>query len=120
MPLFLLTFVEGLLGPKFAGYARMLIYAFLIILLIVGLGIAKCSYDKSVVDKHEAQLQQQAKKATDQAATERAADTVTNSKNEEEAHNAIHSVPDAPSSAPSHALACKRLSNVGKHPASCR
>jgi hypothetical protein len=69
---------------------------------------------------HDQKLEQRAKPATDQAATERAHDTiVTQAKNEQEAHDAVHAVPDAAPAGPSHALACKRLRDHGRHPASC-
>lgn len=77
-------------------------------------------HDHRVVANHEAQIQKRAAPATDRAADERANDTIANAKNEEELHNAVHSVPDAAPAGPSHALACKRLSNAGKHPPACR
>jgi hypothetical protein len=97
--------------------------------LLIGLGIllfigaifaAVKIHDHRVVAQHEAQIQQRAAPATDQAATERANDTLTNAKHEEEAHSAIHSVPDAAPAAPSHALACKRLHDLGRNPPACR
>jgi hypothetical protein len=100
--------------PRWAWYA---IGAGGLLLLIV---IAFKIHDHNVVKAHEAAVQNRAAPATDKAATERANDTIANSKHEEELHNAVHSVPDAAPAAPSHALACKRLSNAGKHPASCR
>lgn len=106
-----------LVGEK---WARPVAYVVLAMGLLVLLGTAKCAYDHSVIDRHEQKLEQRAKPATDKAANERANDTITNAKHEEELHNAVHSVPDAAPAGPSHALACKRLSDHGKHPASCR
>lgn len=117
MPVFLLNFAAGLVGPKFAKPA---IFAVLAILILGTLWGGKCAYDKNVVGKHEQKLQQRAKPATDKAASERAKDTIAQAKNEEEAHNAVHSVPDAAPAGPSHALACKRLRDHGRNPASCR
>lgn len=102
------------------GLARVIAYAGFAISAFLLLWGAKALYDHAVVAKHEQKLEQRAKPATDKAAAERANDTIANSKNEEELHNAVHSVPDAAPAGPSHALACKRLSNAGKHPASCR
>jgi hypothetical protein len=103
-----------------AKFAKPVIFAVLGLLILAVLWGGKCAYDKNVIAKHEQQLEQRAKPATDQAATERANDTIAQAKNEEEAHNAVHSVPDAAPAGPSHALACKRLSDHGRHPASCR
>jgi hypothetical protein len=119
IPAIALKFVAGLLGPKFGKFAAPLIYA-LAALVLVGafLGLKSC-YDSGVVDKHEQKIEQRAKPATDQAAAERSKDAITQAKNEEEMHNAIHSVPDAAPAGPSHALACKRLRDHGRHPAAC-
>jgi hypothetical protein len=117
IPAFLLSFASGIVGPKFAKLA---VIGSAIVLLVTVFGVAKCAYDRSVIRQHEQKIEQRAKPATDKAASERARDTIVNLKNEEELHNAVHSVPDAAPAGPSHALACKRLSNAGKHPASCR
>lgn len=79
----------------------------------------KTLYDHRVVANHEAKVEQRARPATDKAATERANDAINQAKNETEAHDAVHSVPDAAPAGPSHALACQRLRKLGRHPASC-
>jgi hypothetical protein len=111
----LLPFVEGFVGPKFA---KPLIYGVFGLLILAALWGGKCAYDKSVITKHDQKLEQRAKPATDQAATERAHDTIVQAKNEQEAHDAIHAVPDAAPAA-SHALACQRLRKRGHAPAAC-
>ena len=116
MPIFLLKFATSIVGPKFAKAA---IFGVLALLIGGALWGGKCVYDKNVISKHEQQLQQRAKPATDKAAAERAKDTIAQAKNEKEAHDAVHSVPDAVPAGPSHALACKRLRDRGRHPASC-
>jgi hypothetical protein len=91
-----------------------------VLLLILAAFIAVKIHDHRVIKAHEQELEQRAKPATDKAASERASDTITNAKHEEELHNAVHSVPDAAPAGPSHALACERLRHAGKHSASCR
>jgi D-arabinose 1-dehydrogenase-like Zn-dependent alcohol dehydrogenase len=113
----LLSLATGIgIPPRFAKFA--VIGAGIVLLLLIVFAAVKI-HDHRVVAQHEQQLQQRAKPATDQAAAERSRDTITQAKNEEEAHNAVHSVPDAAPAGPSHALACKRLRDHGRHPASC-
>jgi ABC-type nickel/cobalt efflux system permease component RcnA len=118
----MIALLIGWLAPTIGEkWAKPLAYALLIISAALLLWGAKALYDRSVVNHHEQQVEQRAKPATDQAATERANDAIANAKHEEDLHNAVHSVPDAAPAGPSHALACKRLSNAGKRlPASCR
>lgn len=101
---------------RFAKYA---VIAAMVFGTLTILGVAKCTYDRNVIEKHDAKIQERAKPATDKAADERAKDTIAQAKNEEEAHNAVHSVPDAAPAGPSHALACQRLRKRGHAPASC-
>jgi hypothetical protein len=103
-----------------ARFAKVAVIAALVFGTLTLLGIAKCTYDRNVIEKHEAKIQERAKPATDKAAEERARDTIAQAKNEEEAHNAVHSVPDAIPAGPSHALACQRLHKLGRNPAACR
>lgn len=53
MPVFLISFVEGLLGPKFARFAKPLIYLLLALLVLGALWGAKCSYDKHLISAHD-------------------------------------------------------------------
>jgi ABC-type nickel/cobalt efflux system permease component RcnA len=100
--------------------ARAIAYAGLALVIILAMWGGKRAYDRSVIAHHEATIARKAAKATDQAATERAADTIANAKHQQELHDAIHSVPDAPPAGPSHALACKRLHDLGRDPPACR
>jgi hypothetical protein len=100
--------------------ARFIAIAMLFLTLLGGCaGLVSCLKHKGATD-YVQKVEHRAAPATTKAADERVKDAVTNAKNEEELHNAVHSVQDAAPAGPSHALACKRLSNVGKHPASCR
>lgn len=117
MPFLLGLALKAGIPPRFAKYA---VVAALIALAVAFLSLGKCAYDRSVIKDHEAEIQQRAKPATDKAADERAKDTIAQAKNEQEAHNAVHSVPDTAPAGPSHALACQRLHKLGRNPASCR
>lgn len=80
MPVFLVTFVEGLLGPNFAKFARPLIYLFLI-LLAVGLFFGgKAIYDHKIIAKHDekqaAATATADKRADDNEGTQRTVDAV--------------------------------------------
>lgn len=103
-----------------ARFAKVAVIATLVALLIVGLGVAKCAYDKSVIEDHEAKIARRAAPATDKAADERANDIIKQSQNEKEAHDAIQAQPDQPISPTSRALACKRLRDAGRNPPACR
>lgn len=119
MPIFLVTLVESWLGPRFAQYAKPLIWIVLVIILVVGFAIAKCSYDRSVEKHYQQKMEERAAPATNQAASERATDTFNNAKSEQEMHNAIAAQPDQPISPTTHAQSCERLRRLGRHPAAC-
>jgi D-arabinose 1-dehydrogenase-like Zn-dependent alcohol dehydrogenase len=116
MPVFLLKFATSIVGPRFA---RAAIYGVGALLLVLAIFAAVKIHDHSVIAAHEAKLEQRAKPATDQAAKERANDTIANAKNEEEMHNVIAAQPDQPISPTSHALSCERLRRAGRHSAAC-
>ena len=77
-------------------------------------------HDRNVIRARDAKVEQQAAKATDQAASERATDTITLNQSETETHNVIASQPDRPIAPTSHALSCERLRRAGRTPAACR
>lgn len=102
-----------------AKFAKPLLYVGGAVLILLALWGAKCAYDNRVIANHEQKLEQRAKPATDKAAEERANDAISNAKNDQERHDAIDAQPDQPISPTSHALACRRLREAGKHPPSC-
>jgi hypothetical protein len=100
--------------------ARAIAYVSLALLLAGAFFGAKAIYDHGVIAKHDAKIEKKAAKAVDQAAGERATDTIAQAKNEQEAHDAIAAQPDQPIAPTSHALACQRLRKLGRTPPACR
>jgi hypothetical protein len=100
--------------------ARFMLTAGLVLAVLAVLGGIVAFIRHDAVADHQAAFVKRAAPATDQAAAERATDTIAVAKQEQEAHDVIHSVPDAAPSAPSHALACKRLHDLGRDPPACR
>jgi hypothetical protein len=91
--------------------------AFLLLCGILG-GVVAC-VRKSGADAYVAKAETRARPATDAAANQRADDHIRQAANEQEKHDVIHAAPDAPPSAPSLALNCKRLRDLGRRPAAC-
>lgn len=113
------SIIELLLGWGVpAKFARPLAYAGLIIALVSMFGVAKCSYDASIIKAHdqkiEAETQKKITAASGNAADQRAKDAILNSKQESEAHNAISSAPETPPSPAAVRLNCLRLQRAGK------
>lgn len=102
------------------GAARAIAYVGLAALLLGGFGVGKCTYDRSVIARHEAAIARRAQPATDQAAAERAKDSINNAKRDQERHDVINAAPDQPIAPTSRALACKRLRDAGRDPPACR
>ena len=95
-----------------------------IVTILIGLGllffIGKSLYDRSVIRDHEQKREIKAGKAREAAADTRVKDAIRNADNERELHEAIQSAPGGQLSPAAHALACKRLSNLGRVPPACR
>lgn len=77
-------------------------------------------HDRNVIRARDAKVEQQAAKATDQAASERATDTITLNQSEQVTHDAIQAQPDQPIAPTSLALACQRLHRAGRSSPACR
>lgn len=120
MPVFLLTFAEGLLGPNLSKFAKPLIYVVLALLILFALWGGKCAYDRHVIKNHDSALQKTANKANDAASSQRAQDTITNAKHQQETHDVIAAQPDQPISPTSLALSCQRLHHAGRDSPACR
>lgn len=85
MPIFLLTLVEGLLGPKFAKFAKPVIYLSLILIAVGAFFGMRAIYDHRIIAAHDAKLSvgtaNADKQADDNAAVSRVTD-VTREQNE--------------------------------------
>jgi len=116
------AFIPRLFG-KTPSYQTAKTIGFFIVgipLLIALLGLGKCAYDRSVVNAYKAKVEAAASENREKAGDERLTDERTNSKNEEDLHNAINSAPPSGTiSAADHALNCERLRKRGRAPASC-
>lgn len=100
--------------------AKVAAWAALGIAALALLWLAKTLYDRSIVEDHEAKREAAASGAREIAADARATDTVTNTKSEQEMHDAINAAPSGGSLSPAaHALACERLRKRGRIPAAC-
>lgn len=97
--------------------ARALSYVGLFLLIGGTLLGLKLAYDHRLIANHdlknEVKVQKKLQPANDHAANDRAANTIAINQTETEAHNAIHSVPDAAPAAPSVRLGCDRLRRAG-------
>lgn len=95
-----------------------LVVAVALIALLWGL---KGCYDDALIVDHEAEREAAASGARETAADQRASDTLTNAKNEEDLHNAIDAAPKGGMLSPAAlALNCERLRKLGRIPAACR
>lgn len=111
--------------------AAMASWASIAVLLLMLLGIAKCSYDARVVARHDARIDAKSRhidaanaNAHAAAVTERAADNAAIEIIRKEQANAIRKAPDSAPGAAHIALNCQRLWRAGYRqdqlPAVCR
>lgn len=113
----LLALVTGWGVP--AKLAKPLLIGVGALLLCLAIFAAVKLHDRRVIDTHEAVQEvktlQAQQSANDNASAARSSDVIAISNQEQEAHNAIHSVPDAAPAAPSVRLGCDRLRRAGKN-----
>lgn len=108
--------------------AKPVLIAALVALALAGLGIAKCSYDRSIIATHDAKAGAKAAAqndgAKDAAATERRADDRRISEQEKGLNDAIAKAPPGAPGPATVALGCERLRRQGARaadlPAACR
>lgn len=102
--------------------ARPLAWAIVAIVVLILLGVAKCTYDGRVVERHEtkvtAKTQRTDTAAKDEAAAQRATDTITINQAEKERKDAIHAKPAERPDAARNRLNCDRLRRAGLDTAS--
>lgn len=100
--------------------ARVISYAGLALLFLGASAGLLTAYNHHVIGVHERKIIARAAPATEQAAQERASDTIKQSTDEQEAHHDIARQSDQPIAPTSRALACKQLHDAGRNPAACR
>lgn len=110
--------LASLLAPRLgAKVARWAAWAIVIALLLAVLGVGKCTYDRSVVAKHEAKVSGKAlavdAAAKDEAAAQRAADTIAIDQAEKERKDAIAQGPAGRPDDARNRLNCQRLRRSG-------
>lgn len=101
-------------------WARVILIAGLFVaVLAAGLAL-KLAYDHHVIKVNNQKVEKRAAPATDQAATERATETVAIAQHEQEMHHEIAAQPDQPIAPTSHTRACEQLRRAGRNPPACR
>src|SRR3546814_3856770 len=96
MPLSLLRVATSLVGNR---WAKPLIYVALAVLLIVGVGVVKCTYDNHIIEQHEAErdaiversARQASEGATAKSDTAREQEALRQAEIAKDAHNAKQS-----------------------------
>lgn len=115
MPMIIINAMARLVGER---WARAAAWAVLVILIIVALGVAKCSYDGRIIEAHDAAVTQKTLRtnaaANDAAADQRAKDAISNDTAAKERKDAIEqAAPGRPSDAAVR-LGCERLRQAGQ------
>jgi len=98
-------------------WARAAAWAALVILIVMALGVAKCTYDGRIIEAHDAKVTQKTLRtdaaAHDAAAEQRAKDAISNDTAAKERKDAIEqAAPGRPSDAAIR-LGCERLRQAG-------
>lgn len=115
------AFVPGLFGKELSyKVARTVGIVVLAVAILIALGVGKCAYDNSVIDKHEVKREAAASGAREDAADQRVKDAIDNANSEKELQDVIQNAPGGTLSPAAHALACERLRRYGRIPPSCR
>jgi hypothetical protein len=110
----------GRLGVPLA-YRRAVAIAALAATALMALAVLKGCYDRSVIERHQAQFDRRVSKARDQAEVERIRDAAIANANRKDLDHAIDTAPRGGALSPAaHALACERLRKLGRVPAACR
>ena len=115
MPMIIINAMARLVCER---WARAAAWAVLVILIIVALGVAKCSYDGRIIETHDAKVTQKTLRtdaaANDAAADQRAKDAISNDTAAKERKDAIEkAAPGRPSGAAVR-LGCERLRQAGQ------
>jgi hypothetical protein len=101
--------------------ARMAAWPAVILAVLAGVFILKGCYDRAVIQRHTAKLDNRAAAAREQSGSERLRDAMIVTANEKDLHHAIRGAPAGGElSPPARALACERLRKIGRIPVACR
>lgn len=94
-------------------FAKIAVVASLIVLLVVGLGVAKCAYDRSVIERHTSEMKAKQAKRERQADAnlerQKDVDEAAARQRKEEIDNATRNIPDQAPSQRQRARACLEL-----------
>ena len=101
-------------------WARVILTAGLFLIVLGVCAVLVAAYNAHVIGRYRQKVEHRAAPATNDAARERAHDTIATTKHEQELHDAIAAQPDQPIAPTSRALACKRLRDAGRNPPACR
>lgn len=110
--------IANLIGvPKWAVIAAM------VALAVLGLGVGKCTYDRSVIDRHETKQElkqvKRERKADANLQTQTDRDEAASQQRREEIDHATQGIPDQAPSARQRARACIELMRRGNPPPEC-
>lgn len=101
-----------------ARFAKFAVIAALITALVVGLGVAKCAYDRSVIKNHErdavAKQAKRERKADANLQTQKDRDEAASQQRREEIDHATQGIPDQAPSARQRARVCVELRRQAK------
>jgi hypothetical protein len=110
---------------RLTGASKLVAVIGLVVALFCVMGLAKCAYDRSIIDAHDAKVTAKTLKtdsaAKEAAAMERAADTAKINQIEKDRNDEIRKAPDSKPSAARNRLNCARMAKSGmKLPATCK
>ena len=105
------------------GWSKAAVLCGVVAACLLAVGVAKCQYDKNLIENHEArvavEINKKAREADQKAADQRIKDALENEQNRKDYEEVIKGSPD-----PRVALACERLRRAGwtedRLPAPCR
>lgn len=97
-------------------------YLTALIVAIALLSLLRAIYEHHVIARHDEKIAAAASGARERSAEEAATDTIINTRNEKDLHDAIDKAPpgDGRITPAAHALACERLRKIGRIPEACR
>lgn len=109
--------ITRLIDDQSKRFAKVGLWVAIILFALAALSIAKCTYDRRVVADHDAKVTGKALRtdaaAKDEAAAQRARDTISINQAEKERNDAINSEPAGRPDAARNRLNCQRLRRAG-------